>query len=487
MVLDAIEARRRTFEHLFVLGLNRGEFPRVVREDPLLPDPARRALGQLVPDIREKRLGHEEERFLFAQLLGAGRRVSLSMSQQDGEGKILHPSSFWVNLRLHGVGDTVESLVPTQESPWRTAVAVGLTQERPTMETMALPNSLWALQSATVGFDGLVEPFIGNIGPAVHPADSRGRPVFVTSLESTARCPWQAYLVRELGVEARPDPWGPLPSMSRHLLGRVVHAVVERAVVASRGEIAEGCLSPMVWPSDSTLASWAEEEAAACLAKDGVAWRGFAQALTHTVLGMIEQLRDLEFGLEGIYGGEVDGLWSEPGEGDVHYRADRVAQSAGRTVITDFKVGRPPTTHKTEVTRRAKLVEAVRQGSLLQALVYARSRPGAVGRYLYLDHRLEVPQRVFEFSDSDEELVSAMDLIVDEIRDTRRLGAMFPRVSLAGTDKIPPACEHCHVREACSVSDSARRRQIMATAPSPAEAPLSVARARMWWRGGEST
>ena len=37
-VLDVVEARSRTFEHLFVLGLNRGEFPRVVQEDPLLPD-----------------------------------------------------------------------------------------------------------------------------------------------------------------------------------------------------------------------------------------------------------------------------------------------------------------------------------------------------------------------------------------------------------------------------------------------------------------
>src|SRR6185436_402890 len=37
-VLTVTEARGRTFDHLFVIGLNRDVFPRGIREDPLLPD-----------------------------------------------------------------------------------------------------------------------------------------------------------------------------------------------------------------------------------------------------------------------------------------------------------------------------------------------------------------------------------------------------------------------------------------------------------------
>ncbi len=44
-VLEVMEARSRTFEHLFLIGLNRGVFPRTVREDPLLPDGLRRHPG----------------------------------------------------------------------------------------------------------------------------------------------------------------------------------------------------------------------------------------------------------------------------------------------------------------------------------------------------------------------------------------------------------------------------------------------------------
>jgi len=44
-VLTVTEARGRTFDHLFVLGLNAGSFPRPLGEDPLLPDAVRSALG----------------------------------------------------------------------------------------------------------------------------------------------------------------------------------------------------------------------------------------------------------------------------------------------------------------------------------------------------------------------------------------------------------------------------------------------------------
>jgi hypothetical protein len=78
VVVDAIEARGRTFRHLFLAGVDRGTFPRTVREDPLLADDLRRSLRSLLPDLPVKREGFDEERYLFAQLLAAAPAVTVS-------------------------------------------------------------------------------------------------------------------------------------------------------------------------------------------------------------------------------------------------------------------------------------------------------------------------------------------------------------------------------------------------------------------------
>jgi len=77
-VLDVMEARARSFERLFVVGLNRGVFPRVPSEDALLRDALRRAVARdLLPDLPIKGTSHDEERYLFAQLVAAAPYVVL--------------------------------------------------------------------------------------------------------------------------------------------------------------------------------------------------------------------------------------------------------------------------------------------------------------------------------------------------------------------------------------------------------------------------
>src|SRR6185295_13636737 len=93
-VLSVIEARGRTFERLFVLGLARDAFPRTVREDPLLPDTLRTVLGGrtgegVLPDLPLKARGFDEERHLFAQLLSAAPEVTLSWPAADAEDRPL--------------------------------------------------------------------------------------------------------------------------------------------------------------------------------------------------------------------------------------------------------------------------------------------------------------------------------------------------------------------------------------------------------------
>ncbi|MGB5752801.1 MAG: PD-(D/E)XK nuclease family protein [Thermoanaerobaculia bacterium] len=102
-VLDVTEARGRTFEHLFVIGLNRGAFPRQVREDPLLPDFLRQLLSRegygVLPDLARKLSGFAEERFLFAQLLASSPLVALSWQVVDDDGQALSVSPLVERMR----------------------------------------------------------------------------------------------------------------------------------------------------------------------------------------------------------------------------------------------------------------------------------------------------------------------------------------------------------------------------------------------------
>jgi superfamily I DNA/RNA helicase len=91
-VLTVTEARGRTFEHLFLAGLNRDLFPRTVREDPLLTDDLRRVLQRVLPDVPIKRAGFDEERYLYAQLLAASPAVTLSWQTADADGRPVSPS-----------------------------------------------------------------------------------------------------------------------------------------------------------------------------------------------------------------------------------------------------------------------------------------------------------------------------------------------------------------------------------------------------------
>ena len=77
-VLSVEQARSRTFDRLFLIGLSREVFPRPIGEDPLLPDGLRRMLRAVLPDLPVKREGYDEERYLFAQLLSSSPAVFIN-------------------------------------------------------------------------------------------------------------------------------------------------------------------------------------------------------------------------------------------------------------------------------------------------------------------------------------------------------------------------------------------------------------------------
>lgn len=288
-VLSVMEARGRTFEHLFVLGLNRDVFPRGVHEDPLLSDDLRRILRRVLPDVPIKRSGFDEERYLFAQLLSASPAVTLSWQVADEEGKPLSPSPLVGRLRLHpepgrapslyaypaGLAEKDEIAVrPAFEqavlaalyAPRRRFGAVlPYALEEGRADLAELEDSLAPLSAvaaarlavleeldpdrrvpegrATAAGLGPYYGFVGSLAAALpSEADPRRKDLYVTALEGIAACPWQLFLGRLLQLEPTPDPLEALPGADPLLLGNLVHAALERIVREA---------APELWPEGS--------------------------------------------------------------------------------------------------------------------------------------------------------------------------------------------------------------------------------------------
>ncbi len=92
-VLDLLRARTRSFDVVFVLGLEEGTFPRRTQTSPFLDDDARRALGaaRLVKPDQVAR-----DRYLFyTACTRATRRLYLVREAASDEGTPREPSPFW--------------------------------------------------------------------------------------------------------------------------------------------------------------------------------------------------------------------------------------------------------------------------------------------------------------------------------------------------------------------------------------------------------
>jgi ATP-dependent helicase/DNAse subunit B len=95
-VVDHERARTRTFDVVFVLGLEEGAFPRRARPSPLLGDELRSQLGGRL----ERPNAVERDRYLFyTTCTRATRRLVLVREAAGDEGTPREPSPFWEDVR----------------------------------------------------------------------------------------------------------------------------------------------------------------------------------------------------------------------------------------------------------------------------------------------------------------------------------------------------------------------------------------------------
>ncbi len=433
-VLEVVEARGLTFEHLFLIGLNRSVFPRIINEDPLLPDNLRAVLSRrgfgVLQDLPQKLSGYDEERYLFSQLVSAADRVTLSWQDVDDDNRQRTASPLVERLRWSPAGGGEDGPTTARpiysEAAARAAATAGL--DRPAFEAAVVagihgdrahfgkiltvaadPGAATAIgprpprglaTSRRRILDELdpergvprgerararLGPYFGFIGPVAATGDPRRRePVFVTTLESVAACSWRAFLERLLRLRPIPDPLEALPAVEPLYIGNLVHRVLERVVAEQLlhhpETLAEARTRPSnaAWPPPERLAEVLEQEAQRLVREEGFAFPGFARLLVEVVGPYLETARQVEWAALAavpaaateLYGAVVIQDRAER-DRQIGFKADRI-DSSGALSLTDYKTGKPLGEQvKTEAARRRHFLAKVKAGQSLQAVAYA--------------------------------------------------------------------------------------------------------------------
>jgi RecB family exonuclease len=532
-VLGAVEARARTFEHLFVTGLNRDSFPRVVREDPLLPDRIRQALAVVLPDLPLKRGGFDEERFLFAQLVSAAPHVTLSWLECDDDGRATPPSPLVERLLLARKGEPprVADLYASGRAqcirpPHEHLVLAGLAGQRNDFRGV-LPLALGAggvrdaarvagarcavldevdpdrRGAAGRSLDAAAGPYLGYIG-AVDPAHPgpRGGAIAVTTLQDLAACPWQTFLRRLLRIEEPPESAGTLPSADRALVGSTVHRALEILAggrgAGGRGELeaaVAGAPHAMEWPAPEGVEEVALQAARDVLRDEAVHMPALAGVLAVAARPFLAVARALDEGAgrPAVLAAEVAGRAvladGRGGSRELVFRADRVEAGPGRVALVDFKTGTPPSVATTAKGKRAATTRSVARGAWLQGAVYTRSRAAAPleGRYVFLAPDIPEEARSWTIEAEDGDAQDALDAAVASLVRAWDEGAFFPRLVEPSGRREPKKCGRCPVRAACLAGDSGVRRRLLGWAATGLESgsPAEHAALALWRIGSE--
>lgn len=555
-VLSAIEARGHSFRRLFVLGMNRGVFPRGIGEDPLLPDLLRTQLESVLPDIPIKRRSHDEERHLFAELCSSSPDLTLSYTWVSDDGKEQTPSPFierlrlvrgqeeiprtpeWMHERARPLPpDELLALLGASAKPqhrvllFEAALAAGhddLVRASPARRADAPPAASSGSSDSSSSADSAACPrppspgawAAGRVAAALAVGGGlRGRELGahfglfgagavpsaappVSHLEQIARCPWRAFLQRELRLAPLPDTPLELPTLSPLLIGNLVHRVLERVVQEVGGRSAEriDINAPphdIPLPGPGALETMLLEVAKELLEEEGISIPGFAYMLARLGADMVMQVLDEDFRggvLTGVLGAELHGELEvdvAPGERfSMTFRADRVDRVPGGLLLTDYKTGKPVFGEtKKQETRNRKFLDGIRQGSWLQAAAYAESAaPFAHGRYLFVGPKLESAVQISTEHLEAEETRKSREKEAGEGRKAkgrkaaedrksgggfrevfresaahlariRKQGAFVPRLVNAEGD-VYEACARCDLQSACNQGDVGARRRL---------------------------
>ena len=229
-MLDYERARTRTFEVVFLLGLEEGSLPRRSRHSPLLDDDARRELGARL----ERPDGVARDRYLFyTACTRATKRLVLVREAASDDGVPCEPSPFWEDVR--SLFDEVDVVHATRRRPlsaltWAIESAPSERERLRALAHLTVDDADGAAALAAAnGWSRRLERARGAFdrptalrSPAAKEAFESKSVFSATELERFADCS-SAWLVERVidpkKIDAEPDPM---------LRGQVAHTALNR-------------------------------------------------------------------------------------------------------------------------------------------------------------------------------------------------------------------------------------------------------------------
>jgi ATP-dependent helicase/nuclease subunit B len=240
-VLSVLSARGLSFRAVALIGLAEGEFPHPEREDILLREGDRRALGQAGLVTLEPRLRGDEITFFYQAVTRAREKLLLCRPYLADDGQMWEPSPYWRQVQRL-VAAPVEHIRPEDPlplaevaSPQEFARALAwwdlaefeppeswqsLDVERLLHSAAVLRVRLGAEQSALSIFEGDLTRLAGRLSTIYGPDH-----VWSSSrLEAYGLCPLHFWLGQDLALEPRQPPE---EGFDVFILGSMYHEILE--------------------------------------------------------------------------------------------------------------------------------------------------------------------------------------------------------------------------------------------------------------------
>jgi ATP-dependent helicase/nuclease subunit B len=229
-VLEGLAAAYRSFDHVFLVGLEAGRFPLPASVSPILDERERQALREAGLPLELRATWDARERELFGVLVAGARRLTVSYARLDASGREVVRSAFVDELgdvcRLVGAGEAEEIPASCVSIPGIRLYAADELRE----QAVHAARIEWHRRSGEPSpWNGLIED------PALvaHLAQEFGddRLWSPTQLESYAKCPWSYFSARLLGLDRLADPDEEMDAATR---GSVLHDALRRFYSAAQ-------------------------------------------------------------------------------------------------------------------------------------------------------------------------------------------------------------------------------------------------------------
>jgi RecB family exonuclease len=222
-VVEALATSHRVFDHVFLVGMNAGQFPRRAPSSLLLGEEDREALHAAGLPLDTTADWDAREADLFRVLVaGAKQTLTLSYSTLDETGADANPSSFVEALRSAGE----PSLVEARPVPFPGMPALAAHAERAAAIERLRATGRLSPWNGAIEDRGLRDWLAREFGD-----DHVWSP---TRIEEYAKCPWAWFSARLLRLELYEDPDGDIDPRAR---GSVLHDALRRfyEAAAARG------------------------------------------------------------------------------------------------------------------------------------------------------------------------------------------------------------------------------------------------------------